>query len=626
MASTDDVRLFKLAHAYLDQQMQPEQLRELEELLRISERARQHFAVLVSLHRQLYDQYRVQDMIDQLDGSDASGESQASGQYAVLDDLLEAEASATASLVHMDPAEQAKPVELKLAVAREREPVRRVIVIPVWLVGGAAVAALVAFALLITALLPDKPTTGTAPIADNPRPTQSGEAFQGSVFFATVVDIAYPSQSPAPPSYRIGDRIRGRVELGDELVELRLHNGVHVVLQGPLVADLRGPEDLFLEQGEVVVDVSDSDGGYVVTTDSARFRDIGTVFAVNRSLQGISELFVLSGEVVAERPLPGRSDLVEHVRGGQSAVVRPETRSIVVSHYFDRAFSLNARDGRARYRMEQINAAVLAYWRFEPEHVVATPLPDTQDLTQNLPAVRDASGNGNHLFCYNDRSLPNISTDRVPGSVVPGNGLTNRQSLYVLGHTGGFFHDLFVWGAFSTPPREVDLQRAGWEQWTVEASFWPENLEGEQTIISFDGEHPVGGERWPTFSCRISDGRLIAIAVDSTGTPRQVVSSQPIMPRDWTHVAVAFTQDEMRLMVRTARTNGKYINAGRTPLDGGMMVPPPRPIDGMPQTWAVGRGMLDGSFTNPYTGYIDEVRFTRLALHDDELLFSEPQR
>lgn len=626
MANSSDARLFKLVHAYLDHQMEAEELRELEELLRSSGRARQHFAHLVSLHRQLYDQYRVKDVIDQLDSADASGESHGSGQYAVLNDLLEAEAAATVNLVHIDPAP--KPVALKLVGGRDDGAgVRRVVVIPTWMVGGAAVAALLAIALVIAAFLPDRDTAGTSTVADNePAAAPPQVEPEAPAFYATVVDTARPSNATSPASYRIGDRISGRVELGDELVELRLQNGVHVVLQGPLAADMQGPEDMFLELGEVVVDVGDSDGGYIVSTDSARFRDIGTVFAVNRSVEGVSELFVLSGEVVAERPVAGGPAVVEHVRGGQSAVVRPETRSIIVNNYFARDFSRNARDGRERYRVEQINDAVIAYWRFEAEHIVDTPLPHSHNITQNNPAVRDASGNGNNLFSFNEHFRPQISTDRVPAEVVPGNGLANRQAMYVQGFTGGYFHDFFVWSAFSKPKPGHDIQQVGWEQWTVEASFWPENLEGEQTVVGYDGEHPVGGERWQTFSCRISNGRLIAIAVDSTGTPRQVVSSQPIMPRDWTHVAVAFTKDEMRLMVKTARTNGKYVDAGRTPLTGGMIVPAPRTDDGMPQTWTVGRGMHEGVFTNAYTGYIDEVRFTKLALHEDELLFSEPQR
>ena len=617
-----DERLIPLAYAYLDQQMGPEKLSELEAILRESDAARLQFARMVSMHRHLFEQYRVQDLMDHMDDSEEDvAESLDYGT--LMQSLLAAEESAAAMVVHIEPPAEPVEPELRLVTDDTENQGPRVVVIPVWLVGGAAIAAVLAIALVITAFLPGRSAPTGMADAQAPEAEQPvAPAPQAPAFYAAVIDTARPVGSLTPPTYRIGDRLHGRVELtGDEFVELRLQNGVHVVLQGPLLADLQGPQNMFLDQGEVVVDVSDSNGDYIVATDSAVFRDLGTVFAVTRHAAGQAELFVLEGEVEARREMPDGEVQTLSVHGGQTAMVRDTESLISISNYIARDFSRNGREARQRYRADEISEALLAYWRFEPEQVVASPLPHSAGATENRPAIRDASGNGNDLFVWDEMDSPVVSSDRLPAGLIPGNKLRNRQSIYLPGFQGDRFNDVFMWSPFTNPKDGRNLQQPDWDEWTVELSFWPESLNEKQTILGLDGEYMIGGELQPAFACQLVDGRLIVTVMDGSGIQRQVVSSQPIMPRDWSHLAVVFTQNEMRLFVKTARSN-RYLDAGRTPMVGGMIVPEPRSWDGLPHTWSVGRGMHERSFSNSYRGYVDEVRFTKLALREDELLFA----
>ena len=86
-----------------------------------------------------------------------------------------------------------------------------------------------------------------------------------------------------------------RVERG--FIEIRLRNGIVIVLDGPGEFTLTDLRNGVLEYGGLAVRVPKGAEGYVVDTPTARLTDLGTEFAVRVSSRGATRLRVLEGKV-----------------------------------------------------------------------------------------------------------------------------------------------------------------------------------------------------------------------------------------------------------------------------------------------------------------------------------------
>ncbi|MDU0353779.1 FecR family protein [Paraglaciecola aquimarina] len=89
----------------------------------------------------------------------------------------------------------------------------------------------------------------------------------------------------------------GRFSLSTGYAELKLINGVTLVLEGPLELDITSADKIELLQGQLVAKVPQNAIGFEVLTPSSEIIDLGTEFAVKVDKSGDSEVHVLEGEI-----------------------------------------------------------------------------------------------------------------------------------------------------------------------------------------------------------------------------------------------------------------------------------------------------------------------------------------
>lgn len=101
-------------------------------------------------------------------------------------------------------------------------------------------------------------------------------------------------------SIQSGDKI----EISAGLVQLTFSQGAKVIVQGPASFVPESIKQASLEYGKLSAMVPVQARGYTVTTPTAQIVDLGTEFALDVAINGITEVHVLQGDVVARRRLP----------------------------------------------------------------------------------------------------------------------------------------------------------------------------------------------------------------------------------------------------------------------------------------------------------------------------------
>jgi hypothetical protein len=91
-----------------------------------------------------------------------------------------------------------------------------------------------------------------------------------------------------------------RLELLTGAAQLSMACGADIVLQAPCTIKLTADDFVFLEHGDLTVEVAKWATGFVVDTKGLRITDLGTRFAVSAGPSGVAEAHVLEGEVLAE--------------------------------------------------------------------------------------------------------------------------------------------------------------------------------------------------------------------------------------------------------------------------------------------------------------------------------------
>ncbi|XPF95773.1 LamG-like jellyroll fold domain-containing protein [Colwellia sp. RE-S-Sl-9] len=132
--------------------------------------------------------------------------------------------------------------------------------------------------------------------------------------FALVTKIA--AVSPTEQVLQLGRNLgRGEIELSEGYSEIKLNNGVVLVLEAPIRLDLKSVNQVILQQGKLVARVPQKAIGFRIDTPSAEIIDLGTEFGVEVSQNGESQVHVIEGEVKA------RADNLQsyqHVRKNQA--------------------------------------------------------------------------------------------------------------------------------------------------------------------------------------------------------------------------------------------------------------------------------------------------------------------
>jgi hypothetical protein len=264
-----------------------------------------------------------------------------------------------------------------------------------------------------------------------------------------------------------------------------------------------------------------------------------------------------------------------------------------------------------RTEAQNVDASVLAWWRFEDGNVGKS----VSDLSAQMGAIaaRDFSGHNNHLFAFSPLNAPLIG-DLVPerefGLVKAANKQSLNDSEPPVG--GAATRDLFTNPDVSRTHMDK-LNLYPFPDWTIEASFCPVAVNGNQVVLS--KEEDRGGIIRPLFQLGVfgSPATIGVELVDQAGNNVVIHSDVKVEPNRWYHTAVTCRDGMVRLYVANDDGDGPFVLAGEANIEGS--------LTRQGGTWMVGRGCEAGKMGRDFVGQIDEVRVSTKALEETQFLF-----
>ena len=118
----------------------------------------------------------------------------------------------------------------------------------------------------------------------------------------------------------------GRVAILGGVVQLKLRNGVRIVMQGPSEIDLIDEMNAFLHMGNAVVRVPKGMSGFRLDTAATDVLDLGTEFAVKAEGGFVTEVQVYDGAVIATgRDSRSAGRFPKRLEAGQAARFSPQS-------------------------------------------------------------------------------------------------------------------------------------------------------------------------------------------------------------------------------------------------------------------------------------------------------------
>ncbi len=154
-------------------------------------------------------------------------------------------------------------------------------------------------------------------------------------------------------------RVR-RVRLSEGYAELRLANGVHLVLEAPVDMEIKGRRGVALNSGRLVARVPEKATGFTVVTPSSEVVDLGTAFGVAVDDCGSSEICVLEGEIKARG-----CTTQEYVRMVQNEACSFDTHRQIRMIRSDPARFMRALPGRSADNPDYL------HWSFDGDGAIA---------------------------------------------------------------------------------------------------------------------------------------------------------------------------------------------------------------------------------------------------------------
>lgn len=93
-------------------------------------------------------------------------------------------------------------------------------------------------------------------------------------------------------------RVGQRIELSEGQAKVLFNTGAELQLEGPSILEVKGPNAVFLTLGsaEVLAESKESEG-FILSTPSSKFVDLGTAFSATVAPDGLSRLEVSRGKV-----------------------------------------------------------------------------------------------------------------------------------------------------------------------------------------------------------------------------------------------------------------------------------------------------------------------------------------
>jgi len=152
------------------------------------------------------------------------------------------------------------------------------------------------------------------------------------------------------------------------------------------------------------------------------------------------------------------------------------------------------------------------------------------------------------------------------------------------------------------------------EQWTIEVSVLQLDVNGWKTVIGKDGSSQGEPESDFYLSSNGIDNKW-RINFDTMGGQRWIMDTEVALPQRWYGVAV--TSDGATLSMYLDKGSGYYL-AGS--MDISAQTPAENAIANGNFNWTFGRGWYNGGFVDHINGYIDNVRFSDVALSAEDLI------
>jgi ferric-dicitrate binding protein FerR (iron transport regulator) len=133
------------------------------------------------------------------------------------------------------------------------------------------------------------------------RPSQQPELYRPPITVACVAGLTDAIWSRSTP-LTVGQALmeNERLELVEGGAQLSMACGADIALKAPCAVTLAADDFVYLERGELTVEVAKWATGFVVDTKGLRVTDLGTKFAVTSADSGVAEAHVLEGEILAE--------------------------------------------------------------------------------------------------------------------------------------------------------------------------------------------------------------------------------------------------------------------------------------------------------------------------------------
>ncbi|RLD11259.1 MAG: hypothetical protein DRI44_03960 [Chlamydiae bacterium] len=250
-----------------------------------------------------------------------------------------------------------------------------------------------------------------------------------------------------------------------------------------------------------------------------------------------------------------------------------------------------------------VNAATVAYWRFEEGTA------DGQNLGTNDDYYADSAGNNNmSVWSTDGLDIPNnpVASGDVPTSLVPQTGAPDLLSLSF--NAGS---NTCISTADDAYVNTNDFSSGITVECMVKV-----NSGSTKSILAKDGRPSAAGD--PTFTIKVRAGNLLQFTIfDGAGTKHDIRAGN--LPADqWCRIACVCDGATATSYIQSD-FNQPYQVAGSQSVSGGALYADTA-------KWSIGAGRWSSAYPDAYvTALIDEVRISDTALPESQFLGTIPE-
>lgn len=375
----------------------------------------------------------------------------------------------------------------------------------------------------------------------------------------------------------------GQFDLIEGYAEIKLENGVTLVLEAPIQLKVKNPDHVILSEGNLIARVPQQAIGFKIDTPSSEIVDLGTEFAVKVNKTGKSEVHVLEGEVKARA---SKDHNFEHLTVNQA-----------------RAYSLSQ-------QVRVIESQPDVFMRALPGHSVENPDYLHWSFDEKLDNAYACSGPGINDLCYPAyaKSLASPQPEQAFGPEQV-SGKFN-QALYFNGENTWL--DTEFSGIEGSNPRTVAFWLKLPADFSVDKGFGILSWGLSEKLSAWQISPNPNPDLAPLGSMRIGTNHGV------------VIGTQPLNDEKWHHVSIVLFGGEQadlstHVLIYIDGKLEKTANKSIGKVDTETNHPKSRPL-------SIGRNL---AFTNPnnklqtkrfFQGWLDEIYVFDTALNKQQIL------